>query len=260
MNILIVGCGNIGSKLYSEYALLKPDRYDPYKNIDEKKDIEYDIAFIAVDTPMNTDGACDLSQVKAAVNETKAKIIVLRSTVPPGTTAQLIAETKKRIVFMPEFYGRTQHCDERSFNFQYAIIGGDRNDCKAIVHMLQQIYDARFRFCLTDSTTAELSKYMMNTFLAARVSLCVQFWEIAKQFGVDYTELREIWLQDERMCRAHTFVYEDKPFWDSHCFNKDLPAITNFSNAPLIQSIIDYNNMCRKHYGGESDGQTQKGN
>lgn len=42
---LIAGIGNIGSKLYEEYAVLNPDRYDPYKGYDERSG-EYDIAFI----------------------------------------------------------------------------------------------------------------------------------------------------------------------------------------------------------------------
>ena len=62
-SVLIVGVGNIGSRLYEEYRRLSPDRYDPVKGYDEKRPIRYDFAFIAVDTPMNADGSCDLSQV-----------------------------------------------------------------------------------------------------------------------------------------------------------------------------------------------------
>ena len=246
--ILIVGCGNIGSLLYEEYAKSCPHRYDPYKGYFEKQDGIYDIAFIAVDTPMLKDGSCDLSQVKTAVSETNADIIVLRSTVPVGTTDDLIKKTGKQIVFCPEFYGRTQHCDHKTFDFSYTIIGGNPEAREKVVQFLQSIYDARHRFLQTDAKTAELSKYMANTMLAAKVSLCVQFWEIANQLGVNYSELRELVLQDERFSRAHTFVYSDKPFWRSHCFDKDLPALTMFSNAPLIEAVIKYNRDCILRY------------
>ena len=73
-NVLIVGVGNIGSRWYKEYAGLSPDRYDPYKGYDEKRDIRYDFAFIATDTPMREDGSCDLSQVSQAVEETDAEV------------------------------------------------------------------------------------------------------------------------------------------------------------------------------------------
>ena len=53
--VLIVGIGNIGTKLYNEYLVLSPDRYDPWKGYNEKKPIHYDFAFITVDTPIGED-------------------------------------------------------------------------------------------------------------------------------------------------------------------------------------------------------------
>lgn len=245
-NVLIVGVGNIGSRLYKEYEKLNPDRYDPNKGFFEKKNIKYDYAFIAVDTPMAEDGSCDLSQVKQAINETNAELFILRSTVPPKTTEQLKKETGKRIVFSPEFYGTTQHCDENKFDFSFAILGGAKEDCNEIVQLLQDVYDARFRFSITDSTTAELCKYMANAMLATKVSFCVQFWKLANQFGVNYPELRELLLNDKRFSRAHTFVYDEHPYWESHCFDKDLPAITKFADAPLIEDVIKFNELCKR--------------
>jgi len=254
-NILIVGCGNIGSKIYEEYKKLSPDRYDPYKNLLEKRDITYDIAFICVDTPMKENGECDLSQVETAISETNASIIVLRSTIPPTTTDTLVAKTNRHIIFSPEFYGTTQHCDHNTFNFNFTILGGNKEDCDKVVQVLQDVYDGRHRFIITDAKTAELAKYMENTFLAARVSLCIQFWEIANQYGISYPELREVFLNDERFNRAHTFVYSDHPWWESHCFDKDLQALTQFADAPLIENIINYNQKCKDKYKeGEENG------
>ena len=247
--VLIVGIGNIGSRLYREYERLSPDRYDPNKGINEKREGRYDFAFIATDTPKMEDGSCDLSQVRQAITETDAEIFVLRSTVPPKTTERLRLETGKRIVFSPEFYGTTQHSDENTFDFSFTILGGEKKDCNAVIQILQNVYDARHRFRITDSTTAELTKYMENCLLAARVSFCVQFWEIARQYGVSYPEMRELLLSDERFSRAHTFVYDEHPYWESHCFDKDLAALVATSDAPLIESIIQYNDACKEKYG-----------
>ena len=246
--VLIVGIGNIGSRLFREYEKLSPDRHDPFKGFNEKRDIHYDFAFIAVDTPMLPDGSCDLSVVRQALYETDAEVYVLRSTVLPGTTENLRAETGKRIVFCPEFYGATQHSDNSSFDFSFTILGGEKDDCNAVIQLLLDVYDARHRFRVTDSTTAELTKYMENTMLAARVSLCVQFWEIAREYGVSYPEMRELLLEDQRFNRAHTFVYEDHPYWESHCFDKDLAAIVSSVDAPLIESVIRYNDWCKKRF------------
>jgi len=102
---------------------------------------------------------------------------------------------------------------------------------------------------VTGSGSRTVRRYMENTMLAARVSFCVQFWEIAKEYGVSYPELRELVLNDERFNRAHTFVYEDHPYWESHCFDKDLAAIAGVSDAPLIEEVIRYNNRCKARYG-----------
>lgn len=248
-DVLIVGVGNIGSRLYKEYSRLSPDRHDPYKGYDEKREIRYDFVFIATDTPMKENGSCDLSQVRQALDETDAEVYVVRSTIPPGTTEKLRAETGKRIVFSPEFYGTTQHSDEKSFDFSFTILGGAKEDCNAVVQLLQEVYDARHRFRITDSTTAELTKYMENCLLATRVSFCVQFWEIAKEYGVSYPEMREVLLNDERFSRAHTFVYDRHPYWESHCFDKDLRAIVAAADAPLIEGVIRYNERCKEKYG-----------
>lgn len=251
--VLLVGVGNIGSILYREYAKLCPDRYDPYKGFFEKKDIQYDVAFIAVDTPMNEDGSCDTTQVETAIGETDAKVYVIRSTVPPTTTQSLVEKTGKCIVFAPEFYGTTQHCDPKSFDYNFMILGGKKEWCQRVIQILQEVYDARFRFLITDSTTAELTKYFANTMLAAKVSLCVQFWDIANQFGVSYEEMRELLLNDSRFNRAHTFVYAEHPYWKSHCFDKDLPAVTKFADAPLVEAVIQYNNKCKEVANGETE-------
>ena len=250
-SVLIVGIGNIGKRLYQEYRRLVPDRYDPVKGFNEKKDKKYDFAFITTDTPMRDDGSCDLMQVWRALDETDAEVYVIRSTVPPGTTEKLREATGKRIVFSPEFYGTTQHCNEHTFDFSFTILGGERADCNEVLQFLQEVYDARHRFRITDSTTAELTKYMENCMLAARVSFCVQFWEIAKKYGVSYPEMRELLLNDERFSRAHTFVYDSRPYWESHCFDKDLRAITKVADAPLIEEVIRYNEACKSKYGKE---------
>ena len=250
---LIVGYGNIGQKLYKEYAAICPDRYDPYKEQFEKLPIIYDIAFICVDTPMMADGTCDLSQVHKAIAETDAEIIVLRSTVPPGTTQKLSIETKKNIVFCPEFYGVTQHSDMSKFDFGFTILGGEKSLCHKVIQALQDVYDARHKFNITDPTTAELVKYMENTMLATKVSMCIQFWEICNEFKIDYNELRELLLNDPRINRAHTFVYDEHPYWKSHCFDKDLAAIAQVADAPLIKAVIDYNERCKKRYEKERD-------
>ena len=67
---------------------------------------------------------------------------------------------------------------------------------------------------------------------------------------LDSPEMRELLLEDRRFSRAHTFVYDGHPYWESHCFDKDLPAIAKVSDAPLIEEVIRYNEQCKARYGG----------
>ena len=146
----------------------------------------------------------------------------------------------------PEYYGGTQHCN--NFEFNYTILGGEKIDCIKVQQLLQKVYDARHTFHIVDSKTAELTKYMENAWLATKVSFCQQFYEIAEQLGIDYEELRELFILDPRINPAHTFVYDDKPYWDTHCLNKDVPAIAYMVDAELLKAVIKFNKGQKEKY------------
>lgn len=245
MNILIIGYGIVGHNIYKKLSLYyQPDIYDlKYAEFNKQKK-HYDVAFICVDTPNTADCMCDLTQVRNALIDNEADIFIIKSTILPGSTEQLKEETGKRIVFSPEYYGNTQHCN--NFEFNFTILGGDKKDCLEVQQLLQNVYDARHTFRIVDSKTAELVKYMENAWLATKVSFCNQFYNIANDIGVDYEDLRELFILDPRVNPSHTFIYNDKPYWDSHCLNKDVPAIANFADAKLIKAVIDFNENQKK--------------
>ena len=245
-NVLIVGYGVVGHNLAKDLEKLQPDIYDKYKTCKGKRDIKYDFAFICVDTPFNEKGDCDITEVCNAIRENDADVYVIKSTILPGTTEKIIEETGKNVIFSPEYYGGTQHCN--NFDFDFTILGGDRASCKKVAQLLQDIYDARHTFHFTSSRTAELTKYMENSYLATKVSFCIQFYEIAKKLGVDYEELRELFVLDPRVNKSHTFVYDDHPYWKSHCLDKDVPAIANFADAELLKAVIDFNKKQKVNY------------
>ena len=245
MNVLIVGVGTVGGNLSRELAVLHPRLYDKYKNIDTRQGgVHYDAAFVCVDTP----GAdCDTTEVRAAIMEHDADVFVIKSTVLPGTTERLARESGKAVIFSPEYYGGTQHCN--NFSFPFTILGGERDACVTVAQILQRVYDGTHSFRITDARTAELVKYMENSYLAMKVSFCQQFYDIAEKAGVCYEELRELFVLDPRVEPSHTFVYRDQPYWDSHCLNKDVPAIAGAYDAPLLNDIIAFNEA-RKKQGG----------
>jgi UDPglucose 6-dehydrogenase len=94
---------------------------------------------------------------------------------------------------------------------------------------------------------------MENCFLATKVTFCNEFYDIAESFGVDYNELREIWLLDGRIGRSHSTVFEDKRGFTGKCLPKDLNALIKASEKNgykpnLLKSINETNNeMIKKN-------------
>ena len=243
--VLIVGYGVVGHNLREEIKKVEPDICDKYKTeVKTKKEGQYDIAFICVDTPLIEGNVLDTTEVKNAIMENDSKIYVIKSTCPLGTVERLKQETGKHILFSPEYYGGTQHCN--NFTFDFTILGGDKKDALEVIQLLQYCYDGRHTFRITDSKTAELVKFMENSFLATKVSFCIQFYELCQKYGIDYEELRELFILDKRMGDSHTFVYKDKPYWDSHCLNKDVPHIAYYDDgAEFLQAVCQYNNKLK---------------
>lgn len=240
-DVLIVGFGNIGKHIYEELKDLKTiDIYDPFIPEYNMSYIEsYNIAFVCVPTEMLPDGSCDISAVENAIENTKAKTIVLKSTVPIGTCEMLKQKYSKDIVYSPEYYGTTIH-SPKSPNF--LILAGNKNSCDKVVQYYYKVKTKDFRIYFTDYKTAELAKYMENCFLALKVTFCSEFATIAKGFNISYAQLRELFVLDERMGDSHTFVNDEQPYYNSHCLNKDIPAlIKQTDKAHLMKAMLEIN-------------------
>ena len=244
-NILIIGYGIVGHNLYKELEYLNPDVVDKYKpETNTIKDIKYDIGFICVNTPLKGN-ILDITEVRNAINEYNCEIFCIKSTCPIGTVEKLIKETGKRIVFSPEYYGNTKHCN--NYNFDFTILGGIKEDCNKVIQSILPCYDGRHIFRIVEPKLDELVKFMENSFLATKVSFCQSFYNICKEENLNYSELRELFLLDPRVNPSHTFVYEDTPYWDSHCLNKDVPSIANQFNVTLLKDIIKFNNKQKEN-------------
>ena len=238
---LIVGYGIVGHNLAKELERLSPDIYDKFKpENNTKRNKKYDFCFICVNTPyIDENNVCDISQVKVALQENDADIYVIKSTILPGTVDKLKAEFKKRIIFSPEYYGGTQHCN--NFDFDFTILGGEIEDCLKVQQLLQEVYDARHIFRLVKPKEAELSKYMENTWIGYKVDFMAQFKIACDKLGIHYEVVRELYNLDPRFSDCFTFVYNEHMGWDSHCTNKDIRAIAEFLDLELIKDMIKFN-------------------
>jgi UDPglucose 6-dehydrogenase len=259
MRIGIVGYGFVGKALAQlfdyELGSTNPRIYDkliPGMNDDQSKaGIQMcDLVFIAVPTPEGTEGRCDISAVEEVVSWVNPPMCV-KSTIPPGTVDHLTATSGKQICFSPEYVGETRwHPWRRIEGHRFVIVGGEKSICDLTVQCYQNFLGPLVHYHITNARTAELCKYMENSFLATKVAFVNQFYDLAKAFNVNYHELRELWLADERIGRSHTIVTEERGY-RGRCLPKDVAALIsaarNVGGAPLLEAVDRYNDeVCRR--------------
>jgi UDPglucose 6-dehydrogenase len=224
----VVGGGVVGGAMVS---LCGPETvvYDPYKpELARNKDAinTCDVVFICVPTPMADDGSCDTHVVEETVAWVPAPLIILRSTVAPGTTARLCQKYNKQVVFQPEYLGETTaHVFGNVAEREFVVLGGTPEAVSKAADFYKHYYNSMVRFYFSDATTAEVCKYMENAFYAMKVTFVNEFCEIARTHGVDFNLLRELWLADTRISRDHTFVYPETRGFSGKCLPKDCNAI-----------------------------------
>ena len=241
MNILICGYGNIGRHVEKEFqnSKISITIYDKYnRDYDHLyTNCFYDYAFVCVPTDNDEDGNCKTIEVEDVINKVNkiTDTIIIKSAVPIGFCESM---HKSNIVYTPEYWGTTQHSNKDP---NFLVIGySDKYYANKVVQLYSKIKDGSFRFIFTDYKTAELAKYMENSFIATKVTFCNEFYRIAKTFGVDYNELRECFVADDRVSPSHTYVYEDTPYYQSHCLDKDIPAlITQCLNNHYTPFLLD---------------------
>ena len=233
----IVGCGHVGGamrELFSDAIV-----YDKYLGIGSEEEInKCDVAFVCVPTPMGADGRCDESCVDEVLSWVNTDVIVIRSTVPIGYTKEKAEQLNKRIVFQPEYYGETHNHPLADLKKRtWIVLGGEIEDTSMVAKEYKKVYTAEIQIIKTDSATAEMAKYMENTYLATKVIFCNEMFDIAQAYGIDYDELREVWLMDPRINRSHTFVYEDDRGYGGSCFPKDMNALKKWQKTRRL--IVD---------------------
>ncbi len=233
----IIGQGFVGNAVYQKFKkyfdILTFDTDSKLANSTyEELTLLCDVIFLCLPTPMNDDGSCHINIVEDELNKlNKGKyIVVIKSTVPPGTVEKWNKEFKNlKIVFNPEFLTERNAVDD--FNNQNRIIlGGPR----PATTKLKQIYSKVFpnaHIIKTGSTHAEMVKYFTNCFLALKVSFANEMFEITENLNLDYDKVVEYATLDKRLGKSHWAVPgPDGDFgYGGHCFPKDVKALIKLS-------------------------------
>jgi UDPglucose 6-dehydrogenase len=228
LQITIAGYGSIGHYVESVFgAGSAVSVYDPPQGYSDRDAlVDTDFVFICVPTAPREDGSCDTSIVEEVVRLSDPRVaIVCESTVVPGTTERLIRDTGKPLVFVPEYAGEeASHPFRDTTSRRFFIYGGYDPAASRVRDLYAAVYPSEASHFIVPPTTAEIVKYMENSFLALKVAFCNEFFDLCEGMGVDYEEARGLWLQDWRVGESHTRVTPERGY-GGKCLPKDVAAI-----------------------------------
>lgn len=225
----VMGIGMVGGAIkgYFETKGITPFCYDPFKGFDSKEAInQADVIFVCVPTPYDeTKGGFDLSYVRQAIGIlTGEKIVVLKSTVLPGSTDMMQAEfPQHKILFSPEFL--TESSADRDMRYPDRQIVGytekSFNVAKDIILMLPMAPFER----ILPAKAAETVKYFSNTWFATKVVFINQVYDLCDKIGVDYEFIKECASADKMVGRNHLdIVHKNYRGYGGKCLPKDTRA------------------------------------
>jgi UDPglucose 6-dehydrogenase len=214
------------------------------------------VCMIAVGTPPLADGHADLSQVHAAVRAAAVAaepgtIIVVKSSVPPGTTRGLLRVTGLRgmpaLVVCPEFL-REGNALEDVRNPARIVVGSD--DPAAADRVVALFAHLPGQRIVTDPTSAEMIKYGANSFLALKISFINEIAHLCELAGADVQAVADGVGADPRIGRA--FLDAGLGYGGS-CFPKDVRALEETAGYHghsfwLLKAAADVNALQRRRF------------
>ncbi|TCI27098.1 UDP-glucose/GDP-mannose dehydrogenase family protein [Exiguobacterium sp. SH3S2] len=209
-------------------------------NTADTNDVDY--LFLAVGTPSKEDGSCDMTFVDAALSEinTKQKIVI-RSTVPPGTTDLLsIMYPFHTFAVMPEFLQEGRALADVLKPHRVVIGSGSLE----ISEELAGIYGRLgVPIVCTTPINAELIKYASNAFLATKISFMNDLSRLADKAGADIATIADGMGLDPRIGRSYLNAGLG---YGGSCFPKDMNALLNVAaenelDLPVIRAAIQAN-------------------
>lgn len=219
------------------------------------------VYFVCVPTPMQEDGAADVSIVEDVLEliasapysaDSPVRIAVIKSTVPPGSTErwnQKFNDMHLYVVFNPEFLTEANAVnDMREQN--RIVLGGPRPYINTVRNVFMRAFP-KTPIIKTSSTTAEMVKYTTNCLLAVKVAFANEVSQICEELdknglNVDYDKVVEYVKFDRRLGDTHWSVPGPVPTHDGryvrgfggHCFPKDLNALMSVARDHGIKPSV----------------------
>ncbi|OGZ18352.1 MAG: hypothetical protein A2V72_01095 [Candidatus Nealsonbacteria bacterium RBG_13_37_56] len=235
----IIGVGMVGGALlgYFKKQGIEPLLYDKGKNFGSMKEVnQADVIFICVPTPFDKEKqSFDLSYVEESCNNISGnKILVIKSTVLPGTTQKLQEKyPQHRFLFNPEFL--TEITAEQDMNYPDRQIIGYTKESYTIAKDIMDLLPLAPFERIIPSAEAEMVKYFGNTWFSTKVIFANQMYELCQKLNLDYRIIMESAAADKRIGRSHLVPFHKGSFgYTGKCLPKDIKALIQFADQQGI--------------------------
>jgi GDP-mannose 6-dehydrogenase len=224
-----------------------------------------DFSLITVGTPSRRNGDVDLTALRSVLEEIGSALrthekfhsVVLRSTVPPGTTtsvalpilqtnAQRTAGKEFALYFNPEFL-REGTSIRDFYTPPYVIIGHQENLSNGTLRELWASMDIDAPIVELKMGEAEILKYASNAFHALKVVFANEIGAICKELSIDAQEVMSVFVKDTQLNISAKYLAPGFAFGGS-CLPKDVSALTYLAktldtSTPLLNSIMTSNDL-----------------
>ncbi len=254
----VVGFGIVGQATAYAFSDEEIKWYDKYKAgpYSLQEVIEHsEIIFVCVPTPCK-DNKIDLSimdevmaQITHYTNNTE-KIIVIKSTVIPGTTAQYQKQYQKsKVCCHPEFLTEKNYLHD-AVHPDRLIVGACNEEVSKQVSALLRKRFPDIPIFQTDPTSAEIAKYAANCFFATKVMYANAIYDLCEKLNAQYDTVKQMVLADHRIGKTHFDITQQRGF-GGKCFPKDLLALIGLYedlglDSSFLRAVWENNLRIRK--------------
>ncbi len=222
---------------------------------------ETDVSLLCVGTPSGAQGSIDLSALERVCadigeslgNSPRRHTVVVRSTVLPGTTEEIVIPALERssglkagrdfgVAMNPEYLREGTGVADFDTPEKTVIGQLDEQSGDAVAEMFGDFADRIFRVPIR---VAEAAKYVDNAFHALKVGFANEVGALSMEFGIDSHQLMEIFKADRKLNISEAYLTPGFCFGGS-CLPKDLRALVHRAkgahvDVPILESVLESN-------------------
>jgi len=239
--IAVVGAGVVGTHVAKQFGGLVWATYDvdPLRNDSTQNDVNAcDAAFVCVPSPMG----CPRLAVDEVFRWLRTPLVVIRSTVPVGTTDDLQRNYRGDVVYQPEYYGESVGHRQ---DWDFSVLGGLPTGLRAATALWLRVVPPDHRFYYCTPREAEMAKYAENCYHALKVGFVSELHDACESAGLCFERVREAWLADPRVGRDHSAWIEPGGF-GGKCLPKDLRNFLAQYPQLALLAALDAENQRRR--------------